>query len=105
MQRPRVVLPHPLSPTIPNVSPRAIEKSTPSTALIVTPVLPKSDFLPPKCFLISLTSMIGKAVLSCPAVMNSAPLFRERIGGIACPVANKVESKDHQDHAYGRTDP
>ena len=50
MARPVVVLPQPDSPTSPSVSPRRIEKLTPSTAFTVAARPPKSP--PPiwKCF-------------------------------------------------------
>ena len=67
MQRPVVVLPQPDSPTRPSVSPRRMEKLTPSTALTRAASPPK---MPPpmgKCLTRFRTSRIGASVTRAPA--------------------------------------
>lgn len=64
MQRPVVVLPEPLSPTSPMVSPGRTLKVTPSTALTWATTFLNSPFLMGKYCLRSLTSSNGGGLLS-----------------------------------------
>src|SRR5688572_25742431 len=71
MQRPVVVLPHPLSPTSPSTSPCVTANDTPSTARTWPTVRENRPFLIGKCFLRSVTSrmvvMIDRRVQQDPA--------------------------------------
>src|ERR671914_335591 len=78
MQRPRVVLPQPLSPTSPRVSPRRISKSTSSTALTCPTVRPKKPCFMGKCILRCLTSSrtsLAAPLRSAPSVSIRVPLL------------------------------
>ena len=69
MQRPTVVLPHPLSPTSPSVSPLRMAKLTPSTALTSATLRRNSPAVTGKYILRSRTSssvLVGRrALLAC----------------------------------------
>ncbi len=58
---PTVVLPQPLSPTSPRVSPLMTEKLTPSTACTWPTTLPNTPFFTGKSFWRSVTLMSGPA--------------------------------------------
>ena len=76
MSLPSVVLPQPLSPTTPKVSPRPIARSTPSTALTWACTRPQNPRRTGKCFLSPLTSTKGAAWLMRPPPSNNSPSAR-----------------------------
>ena len=76
MSLPSVVLPQPLSPTTPKVSPRPIVRSTPSTALTWACTRPQNPSRTGKYFLRPLTSTKGAAWLIRPLPSNSPPSAR-----------------------------
>ena len=74
MQRPVVVLPQPLSPTRPSVSPRLMSKSTPSTAF-TSPILRVSTMPSEigKCMARPRTSSSGRSASRSGAFMRRRP--------------------------------